>query len=195
MEMFDLKTALAELSRYNSYISDIRIEVQLYEQLYCFAASTEILNRNITSVFSIVQKSMFISLLTRVSAVYDSKSVGSNENLSLDFLEHKYRAYASEALLSEFSELKGRYEALNIKAYRNKLIAHNDLATVLGASSVSHTIKDGDIMKLLQDTHRFCIHLCEGLPGGIETVLRVEPWQLKKGDDGFELLRRLEAGK
>lgn len=193
--MFDLKTALAELSRYKSYISDIRREVQLYEQLYCFSTSTEILNRNITSVFSIIQKSMFISILTRVSAVFDSKSLGSNENLSLDFLEHKYRSYASDALLFEFSELKGRYEALNIKKYRNKLIAHNDLATVLGGACVSHTIKDGDIMNLLKDTHKFCIHLCEGLPGGIETVLIVEPWGLKTGDDGVELLRRLESGK
>ncbi|ROO33423.1 AbiU2 domain-containing protein [Pseudomonas sp. 7SR1] len=193
--MFDLKTALTELSRYKSYISDIMREVQLYEQLYCFLGSAEILNKNITSVFSIIQKSMFISILTRVSAVFDSKAMGSNENLSLDFLEHKYRAYASDALLLEFSELKNRYEALNIKAFRNKLIAHNDLATVLGAASVSHTIKDGDIMNLLQDAHKFCVHLCEGLPGGIDAVLRVEPWQLRAGDDGFELLRRLEAGK
>lgn len=193
--MFDLKTALAELSRYNSYISDIRREVQLYEQLYCLSASTEILNRNITPVFSIIQKSMFISILTRVSAVFDSKSLGSNENLSLDFLEHKYRTYANEALRSEFDELKGRYQALNIKKYRNKLIAHNDLATVFGESSVSHTIKDGDIMSLLKATHKFCINLCKCLPGCIETVLSVEPWQLKPGDDGLELLRRLQAGK
>lgn len=193
--MFDLKTALAELSRYNSYISDIRREVQLYEQLYCLSASTEILNRNITPVFSIIQKSMFISILTRVSAVFDSKSLGSNENLSLDFIEHKYRTYANEALRSEFDELKGRYQALNIKKYRNKLIAHNDLATVFGESSVSHTIKDGDIMSLLKATHKFCINLCKCLPGGIETVLSVEPWQLKPGDDGLELLRRLQAGK
>lgn len=195
MKMFDLKIALAELSRFNSYISDIRREVQLYEQLYCLSAPTEILNKNITPVFSIIQKSMFISILTRVSAVFDSKSLGSNENLSLDFLEHKYRTYTNDALRSEFVELKGRYQALNIKTYRNKLIAHNDLATVFGSSSVSHTIKDGDIMNLLKATHKFCIHLCQCLPGGIETVLIVEPWQLKTGDDGLELLRRLQAGK
>ncbi|WP_426214738.1 hypothetical protein [Pseudomonas sp. DWRC2-2] len=193
--MFDLKAALNEISRYNSYISDIRREVQLYEQLYCFSASTDILNRNLTPVFSIIQKSMFISILTRISAVFDSKSFGSDNNLSLDFLEHKYREFASEALLSEFNELKGFYRKLNIKNYRNKLIAHNDLATVFGESSVSHTIKDGDIMSLLKSTHKFCINLCKCLPGGIETVLSVEPWQLKPGDDGLELLRRLQAGK
>ncbi|WP_300243263.1 hypothetical protein [Pseudomonas sp.] len=193
--MFDLETAFAELSRYKSYISDIQREVQLYEQLYCSESSRAVLNKNLQTPFKIIQTSMFISVLTRVTAIFDSKALGSFSNLSLDFLEHKYREFSSKDLLDEFKELKERFDALNIKSFRNKLIAHIDLDTVLGGASVSHNIKDGDIMRLLQDVHKFCIHLCEGLPGGMEKVIRIEPWTLKKGDDGYELLRRLEVRK
>ncbi|CAI8736364.1 HEPN_AbiU2 domain-containing protein [Pseudomonas sp. IT-P44] len=193
--MFDLEEALRELSRYNSYITDIRREVLLYEQLYCSEDSLAIINANLMDVFKIVQKSMFVSILTRVSAVFDSKSFGSDPNLSLDYFEYKYREFASEKLLNDFEAIKGRYKALNIKNFRDKLIAHNDQKTIFGDSSITHSIKNGDVMKLLNDARGFCIDLCYCLPGGIQTVLEVVPWELKKGRDGLELLRRMEAGK
>ncbi|MNM32411.1 hypothetical protein D3C81_430030 [compost metagenome] len=193
--MFNLDAALLELSKYNSYITDIRREVQLYEQIYCTEESLATINANLMDVFKIVQKSMFLSILTRVSAVFDSKAYKKDANLSLDYFEDKYRGFATEKLLSDFEEIKARYEALNIKAFRNKLIAHNDLSTILGNSSIAHSIGNGDVMQLLDDARKFCIELCHCLPGGMQTILKVEPWQLKKGDDGFELLRRLTVGK
>lgn len=193
--MFDLEEALRELSRYNSYITDIRREVMLFEQLYCSEDSLAIINANLMDVFKIVQRSMFVSILTRVSAVFDSKSFRSDPNLSLDYFEDKYREFASEKLLNDFEAIKGRYEAMNIKNFRNKLIAHNDQKTIFGESSITHSIENGDLMKLLNDARGFCIDLCYCLPGGIQTVLEVVPWELKKGHDGFELLRRMKAGK
>ncbi|WP_223538744.1 hypothetical protein [Pseudomonas sp. BF-R-12] len=193
--MFDLEEALRELSRYNSYITDIRREVMLFEQLYCSKGSLAIINANLMDVFKIVQRSMFVSILTRVSAVFDSKSFGSDPNLSLDYFEDKYREFAPEKLLNDFEAIKGRYKAMNIKNFRNKLIAHNDQKTIFGESSITHSIENGDLMKLLNDARGFCIDLCYCLPGGIQTVLEVVPWELKKDHDGLELLRRMEAGK
>ncbi|MCY7264343.1 AbiU2 domain-containing protein [Pseudomonas protegens] len=192
--MFDLEKALAELSRLNSYLVDIRREVNLYEQLYCVPSSLSVLNGNLTSVFSIVQRSMFISILTRVSAVFDAKSFGSDPNLSLAFVEDKYHGLLSTKTSGQFQDLNDEFKRLNIKKFRNKLIAHNDLSAVFGASPVSHSIKDGDIDRLLVGAREFCISLCHDLPGGIQAVLQVIPWRLRSGDDGLELVRRVALG-
>lgn len=190
--MFDLDKALAELSLYKSYIAGICREVQLYEQLYCSADSRAVLNSNLTSVFGIIQRSMFVSLLTRVSAVLDSKAFGTDPNLSLAYFHDKYWDYIDDSLQAEFESVSRAYKMLNIKQFRNKLVAHNDLSTVMGDRSVAHTIKDGDIASLLNSARVFCINLSRKLPGGMDVVLAVDSWRLTLGHDGHELVRRLQ---
>lgn len=189
--MFDLQKALDELSRLNAFIADIRREVQLYEQLYCCEQSRLAMKGKLESVFSIIQRSMFTSILTRVSATLDSKSFGRDHNLCLAFVEDKYRSYLKPETLTKFEGVNSKFAELNIKHFRNKLVAHNDLASVFSHDPVSHCIKEGDIDGLLVDARSFCISVCNDLPGGIEAVLNVVPWRLRPGGDGAELMRRV----
>ncbi len=192
--MFELEKALTEISRLKSYFTDIQREVQLYEQLYCSQESLAVMNKTLTPVFLILKRSMFISILTRVSAVFDSKSFGVDPNLCLAFLEDKYREHLSGETISKFQALNDKYKSLNIKKFRNKLIAHNDFAAVFNPGAVTHTIKQGDIDGLLVEAREFCVSLCQDLPGGIDTIFQVMPWQLQPGNDGKELIRRVEVG-
>ncbi len=187
--MFDLEAAFKEFSRFNSYVTDVRREIQLYEQIYCSEESNLLRKAKLSDVFGIIQKSMFISVLTRVSALFDSKSFGEDKNLSVAHLAFTYQPYESEDVGLMRADLTKQYKALGIKGFRNKLIAHNDLATVLGSNTVSHNIKPGDLMKLMNDARQYAIALTRCIPGGMDAVLQVKRWELKDGQDGHELLR------
>lgn len=192
--MFNFEEALEELKTLNRYIVEARREVKLFEEIYCSSESLGVINSSLTTVFSIIQRSMFSSILTKVSAIFDSKSFGRFDNLSLSFVEHKYRVHLSESSRRLFQDLQDRFECHNIKDFRNKLVAHNDRGTILGESEVMHQIGRGDLVRLLTDARSFCISVSEDLPGTLENALKVVPWEMRQGDDGKELIRRVALG-
>lgn len=187
--MFDIEAALKEFSRFNSYVVDVSREIQLFEQIYCSDDSAMLNQTKLADVFGIIQRSMFISILTRVAALFDSKACRGDKNLSVAHLASTYEAYETQEVRDLRLALLEKYTLVQIKDFRNKLIAHNDLATVIGDNSVSHNIKSGDLMDLMSTARDYAIALCRCTPGGMSAVLQVTPWALKLGRDGHELLR------
>lgn len=182
------------LDTYTKRVNSLKYEVQLYEQLYCSEDSCEVLSANLSPVFNVLQKAMFISILTQISAVLDSKG-NKDVNLSLDYLVDAHRQKLTDELLVDYLEIKSCYTALKVKTFRHKCVAHHDLKTSLGDSRITHSIKSGDFIKLLTDVRNWCVALARCLYGDVQTTVEVLPWVWKKGEDGFELLRRLTLEK
>lgn len=182
------------LDIYTKRVNALKYEVQLYEQLYCSQDSCDVLSANLSPVFNVLQKSMFISILTQVSAVFDCKG-GKDVNLSLDYLVDVHRKKLTDELLRDYLEIKSCYTALKVKKLRHKCVAHHDLKTSLSDKRITHSIKSGDFVKLLTDVRNWCVALARCLYGEVQTTVEVLPWVWRKGDDGFELLRRLTVGK
>lgn len=181
------------LETYTKRVNALKYEVQLYEQLYCSEDSCKKLNANLLPVFTVLQKAMFISILTQISAVLDCKGE-KNSNLSLDYFIYAHRENITEELLWRYLEIKNNLKALEVKKFRHKCIAHHDLKTTLGDRRVTHSIKSGDFVKLLSNVRNWCVALARCLYGDAQTTVETLPWEWKKGEDGFELVRRLTAG-
>ena len=182
------------LDIYTKRVNALKYEVQLYEQLYCSQDSCDALSANLSPVFNVLQRSMFISMLTQISALFDCKGV-KDVNLSLDYLVDAHRKKLSDELQRDYLEIKSCYTALNVKKLRRKCVAHHDLKSSLSDKRITHSIKSGDFVKLLTDLRNWCVALARCLYGERQTTVEVLPWEWRKGEDGFELLRRLIVGK
>lgn len=182
------------LDTYTKRVNALRYEVQLYEQIYCSEDSCNILSANLSPVFNVLQKAMFISILTQVSAVLDCKG-DKDLNLSLDYFIYEHRKKITEELLRHYLEIKNHFAALKVKRFRHKCIAHHDLKTSLGDRRVTHSIKSGDFINLLSNVRSWCVALARCLYEDSQTTVEVFPWEWRKGEDGLELLRRLSLGR
>jgi len=114
-------------------ISNLKLELSLYENLYGNSNSVSQLNKSsYADAFSIFQKSMFFEIICRISALFDPAKMKSDKNLTFDYLVELCGNKISTELVLELEAVKCDFKQTGIKNVRNKAYAHYDLKRYLG---------------------------------------------------------------
>lgn len=150
---FDLahinKNDLAVLKR---YFSDICTDLSLYMQLFSYEEHLIELNKFNGFVFSRLEKSYLEKICLKVATLMDPPKSMGNENLSLRrFIEQT----KSTMLKGYYERLYEFYEKSGIKDWRNKVLAHADLAVLAGESSININFERHDIDNFVAEIQEF----------------------------------------
>ncbi len=148
--MTDLEAYLIELSR-------VQKNVNLYDELYCNEDAKAALENASRNVFNVLGRALNTEILVSVAALFDGEGyrVRGNEYsyLSQRYLVKKYE-HQIDAELLEYRKTTSRiWQSLNIKAYRDFLIAHNDLAHYIGKQTTSHSVSTDLLLDLLNASY------------------------------------------
>ena len=169
-------------------ISELKREVNLYEDLFGSSESVAILNNSFPDAFSIFQKAMHFEIVCRLSALFDPAKTGPNKNLTLDHLIVICGDKITTSLVDEVESVKNDFKKTGIKDVRNKEYAHYDLKKYLGTKLFTTNISYEIVSNLLDNI--FYIVRKLGLHSGKvltdQTTLRST--KLPKGKDGASLL-------
>lgn len=124
MADFDLDRIIVEVDR---VIKDAHI----YDELYCDSEAIKVLHRVSPLVFQSVQRALHNELIMATSRLlYDGNSY-SYKNTELEYLSlfnivTKYSDYLDDEINAKRDELRSLKETLNIKSYRDLILAHAD---------------------------------------------------------------------
>ena len=123
-------------------------QVQLYAELYDDSASVELLN-DMPDTFAIMKFALLKTIVIGVCAFFDPPKMREDENLSLAYLEKKYKDRATFEITGLIAEAKEKYKSLNISKYRSKYLAHFDLLHFTKVQKTSHDITADSLQNLL----------------------------------------------
>jgi len=172
-------------------ISELKKEVNLYEDLFGNSESVAILNNSFSDAFSIFQKAMFFEIVCRISALFDPVKTRSDKNLTLAYLVEICGDKITTSLAHEVDSVKYDFQQTGIKEVRNKAYAHYDLKKYLGTKQLTTNISYEIISNLLDNI--FSVVRKLGLHTGMvladQTIVRST--KLPKDKDGASLLSRL----
>ncbi len=140
-----------ELDVINNYFANLCLDLTLYSELFTEARSINVLNEFSPLVFSRIEKAYIEKLCLSLTCLLDPEQTGKNENLSL---ERVITQCECPELNEKYKELFERYESTGIKSWRNKLLTHNDLDTLMGKKPLELKFDHDDIeyiLKLIQE--------------------------------------------
>jgi hypothetical protein len=143
-----------ELDRFIAEIVRIRRCVQVYIELFTEEESIDVLTNVSGEVFAITQRSMHDEILISVSRLYDGKGFQykgeMKENLSQINLVSQHKNILTEKLKNLREETRVLFEKLDIKDYRDEIVAHNNKDTLVGNNEiVKHNIDSDSLISLL----------------------------------------------
>lgn len=145
------KINLQELEVIKNYFADLCIDLTVYSELFTFQESVAVLNQFNPLIFRRIQRAYVEKLCLSIACLLDPAETGKNKNLSL---AHIIKQCNCPELEEKLDGLKGLYESTGIKLWRQKLLAHNDLSTLMGVKPLNLKFEHNDInnmMELIQE--------------------------------------------
>ncbi|EPM4027985.1 hypothetical protein ACTJ2P_003146 [Vibrio cholerae] len=136
-----------ELEVLKSYFASLCTDLTLYSELFTSQASVNVLNEFNSLVFSRIQKAYVEKLCLSIACLLDPSETGKNKNLSLARLVKQCNCPELDDKLSKLNDL---YESTGIKQWRQKLLAHNDLGTLMGTKPLNLKFGHDDIENIIE---------------------------------------------
>ncbi|EGQ8604990.1 hypothetical protein NOK89_24925 [Vibrio parahaemolyticus] len=133
------------------YFLNLCTDLTLYSELFTIQESLDVLHKFNPLVFSHIQKAYLEKLCLSIACLFDPAETGKNKNLSLDRI---IKQCDCPNLDAKFKKLEELYESTGIKKWRRKLLAHNDLQTLMGTKPLNLKFEHDDIeniMELIQE--------------------------------------------
>ncbi|EGQ9468438.1 hypothetical protein J7G21_004144 [Vibrio parahaemolyticus] len=133
------------------YFLNLCTDLTLYSELFTIQESLDVLHKFNPLVFSHIQKAYLEKLCLSIACLLDQAETGKNKNLSLARI---IKQCDCPNLDAKFQELKELYASTGIKEWRRKLLAHNDLQTLMGTKPLNLKFEHDDIeniMELIQE--------------------------------------------
>ncbi|EPZ2425585.1 hypothetical protein ACXLRA_004264, partial [Vibrio vulnificus] len=140
-----------ELSVLKKYFTDLCTDLTLYSELFTSQESVDVLNKFNSLVFSRIQKAYIEKLCLSIACLFDPAETRKNKNLSLARIVKQCDCPELNDKLEKLNEL---YVSTGIKQWRQKLLAHNDLRTLMGTKPLNLQFGHEDIeniMELIQE--------------------------------------------
>lgn len=125
----------------NNFVN-LCVDLTLYGELFSSEENIEVLNEFNSLVFSRLQRIYIENICLSISCLLDPANTGSNKNLSLAYIVKQCDCTDLESKLYELQTL---YESTGIKRWRQKMLAHNDLNTLMGKTNLDLTFEGEDI--------------------------------------------------
>lgn len=140
------KINLQELEVIKSYFTGLCIDLTVYSELFTSQESVDVLNRFNQLIFKRIQRAYIEKLCLSIACLLDPAETGQNKNLSL---AHIIKQCNCPELDEKLDGLKGLYESTGIKRWRQKLLAHNDLSTLMGVKPLDLKFEHNDIEHMM----------------------------------------------
>lgn len=193
--MFDIKKAATDIAMFLSFATEIKREAVLYEQLFCDESSVKTANETFPDTLSAIRRCMFVSVVTRLCAMFDPPISMRRENFSFANLKAKYLEHFSDELLQDSVDIEDRVNDLGIKDFRNKLVAHHDRLAVFRDENYVHKIEQNDLPELLDSIIDLFCSLIDLMPEREQIKMSGKgSGKFSDSDNGFVLMSALQAG-
>ena len=144
-----LGDTLEVFALFKNRLSDISLNFTVYSELFDSSDSVNTLNNFHSFVFGNYQKCLVDVLYLEIAKLFDPKG-NKDKNLSFLYLISLTNSDSKPELEADFEELKILFTSSNLKAYRNKLLAHNDLKAIQGIRAVKPEVTTETLEELLK---------------------------------------------
>lgn len=187
-----------EIDRYIAEVIRIRRNIQLLIELFTEDDSRNVLLSVAGEVFESINRAMHDEIIMSVSRLFDSDSY-EVKNKKLEYLSQrnlvsKYESYLNDDLRKLREETTRLLTEIDIKNYRDLIIAHNDKATLIGQSStVKHNISSDKILSLLDTSMRLMIGIKSSILNTeqVSILSNLNEKYVGKGKDLIEKLKKI----
>lgn len=146
---------MKQFEAFKFLISDLSKDFTIYHQLFSEAESIKVLNEFNSLIFGNYQKCLLDSIYTKISRALDPAETrfkgGSNSNLSFQYFIKKFSLINEEDVLKKLKAINKIFKDSNLKHYRNKVLAHNDVELVEGKNSFKVELDLKKVEKLITE--------------------------------------------
>ena len=136
-----------ELKVIKEYFTNLCLDLTVYSDLFTEQQSIDAMNEFNSLVFRQIQKAYIEKLCLSLACLLDPAQTGKNQNLSL---ERIIKQCECPELDGKYSDLFKFYELTGIKSWRSKLLAHNDLNTLMGKKKLDLKFEHDDIENIIE---------------------------------------------
>ncbi|MDO9620270.1 MAG: hypothetical protein Q7J43_21605 [Pseudomonas sp.] len=190
--MLDIDRFIFELDR-------LITAVHFYDEVYCNEDGVNAISSLSLEAAKIIQRSIHNDIvLSTARLVFDGKdfnsSEGARENLSQYNLACNYKEHIDPELEKHRTTIAALKNKVDIKSYRDLVIAHNDKPTITGQMPTpKHKIDTKTLLNLLDESRSlmFGIRL-KVAKNNEETYLPVTDGKVKRCGVGREFVRRIK---
>jgi len=186
-----------ELDRFLQEITRVQKQTHIYNEMFCSTASVDILNKISPSVFGAFQYSLNHEIILSIARLFDCEAY-TNSKVNIEYLSQrnlskKYSTHINEKAKKHKDNTTKIWKELNIKDYRDIVLAHNDKASMVGETQQpKHGVEIKSISELLNESINFIfeIRLSVALENN-ETSLPIMP-NVYRGGNGNTLIKKLK---
>lgn len=136
-----------ELEVIKEYFANLCLDLTVYSDLFTEQQSIDAMNEFNSLVFGRIQKAYIEKLCLSLACLLDPAQTGNNKNLSLARIIGQCEC---PDLDSKYADLLKIYELTGIKSWRSKLLAHNDLNTLMGNKELDLKFEHNDIENIIE---------------------------------------------
>lgn len=136
-----------ELKVIREYFSNLCLDLTVYSDLFTEQQSIDAMNEFNPLVFGRIQKAYIEKLCLSLACLLDPAQTGNNKNLSLARVIDQCDCPELER---KYSDLLKLYDLTGIKSWRSKLLAHNDLNTLMGKKKLDLKFEHDDIENIIE---------------------------------------------
>ena len=162
---------ISDLDRFYQEIVRIERNTRIYDELYCGDKSYEILTEFAPEVFAVMQKALNDEIILSLSKAFDGMGMKNFEYLSQRNLTGRYMDFISPELTALRDRTTNVWKELNIRDYRNTILAHNDRKTLIGESEApKHSVETAKVLELLIASRSYISGIKINVFGGQQSV-------------------------
>ena len=190
---------MLDLDRFITELDRLTTTVHFYDEVYCDKDTIKVVSRLSSEAARLIQLSVHNDIIMSASRLlFDGKEYKSSENhyeyLSQYNLATKYESYIDSELQTYRENLGKLKESLNVKNYRDLVLAHNDKATLTGESEFpKHNMETKDLLIMLKESRAlfFGIRLKIASEQG-ETGIPVSDCSVYRNGVGYNFIRNIK---
>ncbi len=130
-------------------LSDISLNFTVYRELFDSMGSVNTLNNFHSFIFGNYQRCLVDSIYLEVVKLFDPEG-DKNKNLSFPYLISLIKGDSRSELEADFEKLKNIFKDSNLKNYRNKLLAHNDLNAIQSIKALKLELTSETLENMLE---------------------------------------------
>lgn len=191
-----MNQALGEIDSYISEAVRVRRAVQTYDELFCSGESVATLIDTAGEVFGVMQRALHDEILISFSRLFDSEGYKTKNGVQGYLSQINIVKQHERFLTNDLQELRQKTarlrKQLNLKDYRDLIVAHNNKAVMIGESGpTKHGITSDSAKELLEVSIQLMIELKREITNSREVGLPVNPQDTYKGK-GLELIGKLK---
>ncbi|WP_146448358.1 hypothetical protein [Vibrio kanaloae] len=138
-----------DVESFKAKLRDVSLNFTIYSELFDEQDAVDIMNNVNPLIFGNYQRCLVDVLYLEISKLLDPMRQGGNQNLSFAYIISLVPQQYQQELNSDLSVLENLFEQSNLKKYRNKKLAHNDLQSIKSERGIELNISSSKLENML----------------------------------------------